>query len=145
MGQATQFKKGDPKAKEANRRGGIKSGESKRLRKMILQYGKHQSAEVRLPDGTTTNLPLEQIVFCVDLWNGVRRELNNSKAGVPKTELLLKLLGVDPALLSKSVDVTTGGEPFKGFGSVLPVVPGIESLASELDAKRRETTEDKDD
>lgn len=132
------FLPGSKEASENGRKGGIKSGESRRLQRLIVRYGRRLRVKAQLPDGAELDMPLEQVVFCVDLWEGARRELRSGKASaIPKTELLLKLMGVDPALLSKSVDVTTGGEPFRGFGAALPVIPGIEEAASEIDRERR--------
>ncbi|WP_418991873.1 hypothetical protein [Alistipes sp.] len=45
-----------------------------------------------------------------------------------------KLLGLDKV----QVDITSGGREFKGFSSVLPVVPGIEGIVRRIDEEREQ-------
>ena len=70
-----------------------------------------------------------------------------AKFADPKTayealqDLLDRIHGKPKQVEHQRVDLTTGGKAFTGFSSVLPVVPNIEEICAEIDA-RRETTKD---
>lgn len=64
------------------------------------------------------------------------------RLGNPKTaydamqDLLDRVLGKPRQVEQARVDITSGGKAFTGFSSVLPVVPNIEEICAEIDAKR---------
>lgn len=52
-----------------------------------------------------------------------------------------KLLGLDKV----QVDITSGGKEFKGFSSVLPVVPGIDEIVRRIDEERERKLSEEDE
>lgn len=50
------------------------------------------------------------------------------------------LMGIDV----KHIDIKSDGKSFAGFGSVLPVVPNIEQIIAQVDARRRESADEGD-
>jgi hypothetical protein len=57
---------------------------------------------------------------------------------VRAAEFIAKLKGENEPT---KVDVTTGGQSFRGFASVLPIVPGIEEICAKIDAERERNGE----
>ena len=51
-----------------------------------------------------------------------------------------KLLGLDKV----QVDITSGGKEFKGFSSVLPVMPGIDEIVRRIDEERERKLSEED-
>lgn len=68
--------------------------------------------------------------------------------GNPKTgyfalqDLILRVVGKPKQEEVAKVDITTGGQAFTGFSSVLPTMPHIEEICAEIDAQREQNTED---
>ena len=68
--------------------------------------------------------------------------------GNPKTgyfalqDLILRVVGKPKQEEVTQVDITTGGQAFTGFSSVLPSMPHIEEICVKIDAKREQTPED---
>lgn len=52
-----------------------------------------------------------------------------------------KLLGLDKV----QVDITSGGKEFKGFSSVLPVMPGIDEIVRRIDEERERKLSEEDE
>ena len=52
-----------------------------------------------------------------------------------------KLLGLDKV----QVDITSGGKEFKGFSSVLPVVPDIDEIVRRIDEERERKLSEEDE
>ena len=50
------------------------------------------------------------------------------------------LMGIDV----KHIDIKSDGKSFTGFASVLPVVPNIEQIIAQVDARRRENADEGD-
>ena len=60
-------------------------------------------------------------------------------------DVLDRVLGKPKQVEHQRVDLTTGGKAFTGFSSVLPVVPNIEEICAEIDAKREAQNKDDDE
>lgn len=72
--------------------------------------------------------PLERICY---------KLLNNPKTAKDVLkDILDRVLGKPKQAEPTKIDITTGGQAFRGFSSVLPSVPGIEAICAKIDEER---------
>lgn len=78
--------------------------------------------------------PLERIYYNL---------LNNPKTAKDALkDILDRVLGKPKQAEPTKIDITTGGQAFTGFSSVLPSMPHIEEICADIDAQREQNTED---
>lgn len=69
--------------------------------------------------------------------------LSSPKTAYPAMQdLMNRVVGKPKQEEPMQVDITTGGQAFTGFSSVLPSMPHIEEICAEIDAQREQNTED---
>lgn len=130
-------------AREMQERSAAKKRQKKAAREALLDMLDEVVEEVLTPSDGLNDL--SQRVKKKRTSHGAR--VFYATLGNPKTaydamrDLLDRVLGKPRQVEQARVDITSGGKAFTGFSSVLPVVPNIEEICAEIDA-RRDTTKD---
>ena len=120
---------------ERGRKAGLKSAEVRREKKRMREWAEiigEKEVTITNTQGVEETMPCDMAVVA----SMYRKAINEQD--VRAAEFIAKLKGENEPT---KVDVTTGGQSFRGFASVLPIVPGIEEICAKIDAERERNGE----
>ena len=121
---------------ERGRKAGLKSAEVRREKKRMREWAEiigEKDVTIINADGIEETMPYDGAVVASMYQKAINEQ------DVRAAEFIAKLKGENEPT---KVDITTGGQAFRGFSSVLPQYPNIEEICAKIDAERERNREE---
>ena len=121
---------------ERGRKAGLASVEKRRERKRMREWAEiigQKEVTITNADGTKESIPYDGAVMASMYQKAI------TEKDVRAAEFIAKVKG---EMEATQIDITTGGQAFRGFSSVLPQMEGIDEICAKIDAERERNNED---